>query len=153
MWYNYFNGLNLYTYCRNNPIKHIDPNGQIAVTTALAIIGICALIGAASGAIISGATYAITTDNFTALGFWAHVAGGAVSGGLMGTLAGIFLVCGVGTGAAIVISSIGGAFSNAVGSLLEGAINGELAANAWGYTKKEIIPSAIWGQLLVHYLL
>ena len=139
------NGLNLYAYCRNNPIKYIDPNGRVAITTILAIIGICALVGAVSGAAISGATYAMTTDNFVALDFWASVAGGAVSGGLMGALAGAFYVYGVGATMVVVLSAIGGAVSNAIGSVAEGLINGDLTENPFGYAVTEIVPSAIWG--------
>jgi len=52
------NGLNLYAYCLNNPLKYIDHFGCSVTLTILAIIGISALIGAAFGAlggVMSGA--------------------------------------------------------------------------------------------------
>ena len=139
------NGLNLYAYCFNNPLKYIDHFGCSATLTILAIIGISALIGVISGAIISGVTYAITTETFVARDFWASVIVGAVSGGIMGAFSGILIVTG-GTGGAIVGLSAGvGALSNVVGSVVEGAINGKLQADPQKYFFKEILPSTVWG--------
>ena len=42
------NGLNLYTYCNNDPVNYKDPSGRIAITTTAIIVG--ALIGLAIGA-------------------------------------------------------------------------------------------------------
>ena len=139
------NGLNLYAYCLNNPLKYIDHFGCSVTLTILAIIGISALIGATSGAIISGVTYAMATETFVAREFWASVAGGAVSGLIMGAFSGILIVTG-GTASAVIGLSAGvGALSSVAGSVVEGAINGNLQADPQKYFFEEILPSAIWG--------
>ena len=139
------NGLNLYAYCLNNPLKYIDHFGCSVTLTILAIIGISALIGAASGAIISGVTYAITTETFVARDFWASVAGGAVSGLIMGAFSGILIVTGGTAGAIVGLSAGVGALSSVAGSVVEGAINGKLQADPRKYLFEEILPSAMWG--------
>ena len=139
------NGLNLYAYCLNNPLKYIDHFGCSVTLTILAIIGISALIGAASGAIISGVTYAITTETFVARDFWASVAGGAVSGLIMGAFSGMLIVTGGTAGAVVGLYAGFGAFSSAVGSVVEGLINGKFQADPLTYFFEEILPSAMWG--------
>ncbi len=41
-------GLNLYTYCSDNPVKYADPNGDIAITTLILIGSIIVGVAAAS---------------------------------------------------------------------------------------------------------
>lgn len=106
------NGLNLYAYCLDNPVMYVDPFGRSVILTILAIVGISALVGATSGAVISGFTYAMTTENFVLRDFWASVAGGAVSGGIMGAFSGILLITGGTAGAIIGLSAGVGALSN-----------------------------------------
>ena len=48
------NGLNLYMYCNDNPIMYVDPSGNFAIATAIAIgfwigFGIGTLVGATAG--------------------------------------------------------------------------------------------------------
>lgn len=142
------NGLNLYCYCNNDPVNYCDPSGHFAISTFLigcAIVGLSAVASATSGAIISGAAYLISTTDYNSRDFWATVAGGAVSGGIMGGLAGIFLITG-GSAAAVMGWSAGvGALGSFAGSLVEGSINGKLQADPSGYFFEEVLPDTIWG--------
>ena len=74
------NGLNLYMYCNNNPIMYVDPSG------CLAFFIITAIIGAASGALLSAGTQIISNgiENFS----WAEVGKGALTGLITGAIAG-----------------------------------------------------------------
>ena len=74
-------GINLYTYCRNNPIMYTDATGhEVVLATIVALAAIGAGIGLISGAITSGLTYTITAEEFTWRDFGAAVAGGAYRG-------------------------------------------------------------------------
>jgi RHS repeat-associated protein len=74
-----------YSYCRNNPTGHVDPDGRFAH------IALGALIGAAIG----GAGYlvkAAITGEFSARGALAATAGGAVAGALVAATGGASLL-------------------------------------------------------------
>ncbi|MHC4943554.1 MAG: RHS repeat-associated core domain-containing protein [Planctomycetota bacterium] len=95
----YTGGINLYTYCYNNPYSYRDPSGRFP-------LAITAAIGAVGGAIIGGATYAIFHDGDWSWGqFAGSVAGGAVTGAIGGATLGLGLGVagsiglGMGTGA------------------------------------------------------
>ena len=45
------NGLNLYAYCGNNPVMYVDYNGNYAVSTILAVVGLIALLMTGAGVI------------------------------------------------------------------------------------------------------
>ena len=81
----YNNGLNLYAYCGNNPVMHVDPNGT--------------LFGFFLGTIVLGAVIAGTMNGISAYnagqrgwGLFGAIVGGAVMGGAM---AGILALGGV----------------------------------------------------------
>ena len=142
------NGLNLYCYCNNDPVNFVDPSGHFAISAFLigcAIVGLSTVAGAASGAIINGSAYLLSTSNFNQRDFWAAVAGGAVSGGMMGGLAGIFLITGGSTAAVIGLSATVGAIGNGAGTIVEDAINGSLQIGSLNYWKKEVFANMFWG--------
>ncbi len=75
------NGLNLYCYCGNNPILYADPSGHSVILALLIGAGIGALVGGASYAVSEGISFAIT-GKFTWSWemFGASVIGGAIGG-------------------------------------------------------------------------
>ncbi len=101
------NGLNLYTYCGNNPIMYTDSDGHmpkwaqwlirgglivgaivltIAATAGLGVSIAGATVGTATGALISAGTQIFTNrfDNFS----WREVGLGVLKGGIAGGIAG-----------------------------------------------------------------
>ena len=76
-------GLNLYTYCLNNPILYRDPNGNIAVVTAVILVDGGALI---SGIIDAGIQLYHNGGKFDELN-WRSIGASAVSGGVTSGLA------------------------------------------------------------------
>ena len=85
------NGLNLYAYCGNNPIKYCDPSGTVFITTAI-IVGLIA--GALIGGTVGG-VYAYNRASAAGATGWSLVGqtvlgvlGGAVIGAAIGGLAG-----------------------------------------------------------------
>ena len=69
------NGLNLYCYCKNNPIMYTDPSGHIAITSFIIGLVCSAVIGGlVSAGIAAGAAY--LSDGDVGVAFW----GGFVAG-------------------------------------------------------------------------
>ena len=115
------NGLNLYTYCGNNPVMYIDPYGKFALTT----FGVLAIIGITSAAIVLGggaqlASNALAGENGSDL--WRGVAGAALGSG-----ANVLALCllPLSGGASIMISAVIGASIQTGVDTLENAIRGE----------------------------
>ena len=82
-----FSGLNLYTYCYNNPVMYFDPSGTDAVVIILAIVG--AIVGAVT---VGGAVY-YAASNAGVIGdeLVTYTIIGAVAGAIVGGLIGYFL--------------------------------------------------------------
>ena len=80
-------GLNLYAYCNNNPVMYADPKGE-SVIAILAFIGITAIVGATIGGVSSYKSGERGLDVVlnAAIGF---VAGMAIAGAIVSTIAGI----------------------------------------------------------------
>ena len=128
------NGLNLYMYCRNNPIMYIDSNGCFAITLSALLYGI--LIGAGIGASIGfiSAAYSDYKDdgilfNGDLLNYIGSILGGAISGagiGLASTL-GAGLGMALISGEALIVfgASLSGSTAlsiAAVGSFISGMV-------------------------------
>ncbi len=73
--------INRYVYCRNNPIKYVDPTGE-GVLLACIIIG--AVVGAVAGGFAGAAVSKKTTGFVSGTSIAIGVLGGATVGGLLG---------------------------------------------------------------------
>ena len=79
-------GYNRYSYAGNNPLRYVDPSGEVP-----AIVGIAAmaLAGAAIGGASSGIMYAIHAgSDFNGGDFWKSVGRGALVGAISGAISG-----------------------------------------------------------------
>ena len=115
-------GLNLYSYCNNNPVNYYDPEGHIAMWLILALAG--AIAGAIVGGFYGGLTAAANGQN---VGFGILI--GAFSGLIMGFAAGAggyFL----GTAIAGSAASIGMAVLKGVAISFAGGFVGGFASDA-----------------------
>ncbi len=106
--------LNRYAYCRNNPVKYVDPTGHWWFIPLL----IKAIVGAAIGSLVGGALAAITGGDI-GQGF----AMGAISGAVMGGIGGF----GFKGGLAILAKGVGGAASGAINASVFGGDVGRWA--------------------------
>jgi len=127
------NGLNLFAYCYNNPIKYFDPNGESIILTIL--------IGAVIGAVFSGASNAIHQVisgqpwNWTEFGFsvFGGFVGGAISAIPIGGIAGAFVFGGIG---ATVNGLITGSVNSVETFLLTFSIGAFANAAAYGISNQ-----------------
>ena len=98
---------NLFAYCENNPVKHLDREGTFLGT----------LIGAVVGAAVGALDAAIQGENILA-----GAASGAVSGAATGLAADIIAVTGGTAGVVIAASAIASGAGSLAGSALEAGI-------------------------------
>ena len=111
--------LNLYHYGNNNPVSYKDPDGEIVINAA------AALVGALSGAAIGVVTTAVAGGSGRDIA--AAALGGAASGALAGVTLGGSLVAQAAGAAAI------GAASGAIGDVVTNAVSGnEITAKGVG---------------------
>jgi len=116
------NGLNLYAYCCNNPVMHIDPTGQYAISAVLIGLIIGAIIGAAVGGTIAGVNaYNNGARGWELVGWTAlGIVGGSVIGGA------------IGAGIGYVAPAIGGALGSILGGSSLATVGGGAIALSGG---------------------
>ena len=115
------NGLNLYAYCGNNPVMHVDPNG----TFILSLFLICLGIGLVAGAVTGGIT--AYNNGYRGWDLVGQIALGGLTGAAVGAAVG--LVAGMGTAAIIGgLSSVAGKF---VSDITASAISQSWAFGSW----------------------
>ena len=100
-------GLNLYTYCHNNPTMFTDPLGKFVITTAM-VVG--AIVGGVSGAGLGALGAKISGTS---------ILGGAIGGAVSGIFTALFPGGSILKGAALAFAGSG------IGSLVEGLFNDE----------------------------
>lgn len=118
-----FNGLNLYTYCFNNPIMNFDPTGHFPVLIAM-ILGVATMIGSIIGGKIAYDN-AIKEEKAGFELFW-NTVGGIFLGGSVGLAAG-GLALAIGAAGAVIIKGAAATFLG-IGAIRAFAI-GVLAYN------------------------
>ena len=84
--------MNRYVYCRNNPIKYVDPTGESVVLT-------CVILGAVVGAVAGGTVGGLVSFDRYGEVKWQWITGGIVLGGVSGSL--------IGWGAGAVVAKLG----------------------------------------------
>ena len=135
-------GINLFTYCNNNPVMYVDRSGHFAISTFLISVGIGALVGVIS----TGVSDAIDGGLFDGSHDWRDYVGSGIAGAI-GGLAGGFglhsLVAGIG------FSALG----DTVGGLISGDINswesfGQTLALSVGMSILSAGASGIFGNIL-----
>ena len=116
------NGLNLYAYCCNNPVMHVDPTGQYAISAVL--IGL--IIGAIIGAVVGGTVAGVTAYNDGARG-WELVGWTA-----LGIVGGSAIGGAIGAGIGYVAPAIGGALGSILGGSSLATVGGGAIALSGG---------------------
>lgn len=129
------NGLNLYTYCLNNPVKYVDPSGHFVISAIFAL----AILGAAAGATVGGVVaHNVAKDagvegaalaGYTILG----ILGGGVAGAALGASAG-YLIGGTAIGGVLALA--GG------GTVSVGYAAAEIALLGLGYLLAKWVPGS-----------
>lgn len=116
-----------YLYVGNNPISMVDPDGNLAFSAMLLIVGICALVGTAAG-FAGGGIYGAAKHHKGSELFTDMLAGAGI-GFMAGAAIGIAAVGGAAAGAALGAPAVATAmesFAAAVPSLVASAATGAL---------------------------
>ena len=106
------NGLNLYSYCYNNPLAYADPNGHFVLTVSALIwigFGVGALIGGASSIVGQGIQNGFDNINWWQVGLDSLV--GGISGALSMSSLGLVPLA-LANGSLSFLGSVGGHLIN-----------------------------------------
>ena len=107
-------GINLFTYCNNNPVMYSDGSGHVAILATLLALGMGALIGASVGGVASIISQSLSNDNGEIN--WKQVGLDAFFGGVSGLVS-----C---SGIGVVGSVIFGGVWSGLQSIADDKING-----------------------------
>jgi len=134
---------NRYSYCLNNPLKYIDPSGEIV--WAPIIIG--AIIGTYSGGVLANeGNFNPTMWDWQSGKTWGYMAGGMITGALSGAAGAAIASSGIPM--ANTLSIMGGSFTNSLGTyaytggqtditMSFGFASYNFTLNSWGWLRKE----------------
>ena len=138
---NNLNGINLYSYCNNNPIMYFDETGKSAVITLLISVGIGIILGA-----IGGTANAILSDyndddsingSIGQKAYFGNIVGGAISGAAIGFSSGAGslwlgpLIAGGGTATAALGSLVASSCVSFTGGFVSYCIEKAIVGGAW----------------------
>lgn len=126
-------GLNLYAYCLNSPIKYSDPEGTAVITiaTVVAVLKLMA-IGFAIGAVVGGGfeiANQINNNGWDPYNWdWIQIARSSLGGGIAGAITAIpipgFNKLGIaGKFLSYSISFFAGGFGSVIGGLISGSVD------------------------------
>ncbi|MDY2888190.1 MAG: RHS repeat-associated core domain-containing protein, partial [Candidatus Caccosoma sp.] len=124
------NGINLYTYCRNDPINYTDQSGHAPTKWWEWVLAGLVVTGLTIGAILTGGTLIGAVFAGAALGAGMSLGSQAISGELnwgqfaldigVGAITGLIGGSGISKGVATVLSGVVGAGSNLASQLISG---------------------------------